>query len=182
MISSQNTGASGGHARSALIAVSEATFGRQVLGAPLPVIVVFGAASCAASRALRPMLAALAAQHGGRLLVATISVERARDLAEIYGVGATPTLLVVRHGEPLTRAVGFLPDPLLRLLAEQVVSEALPPEALWSPLEATFEDLVLLPLLERSDAGSIVGLDFDASVAWPVYDWAGVSKAAHGST
>jgi enoyl-[acyl-carrier protein] reductase I len=26
--------------------------------------------------------------------------------------------------------------------------------------------------------GSIVGLDFDASVAWPIYDWMGVSKAA----
>jgi enoyl ACP reductase len=25
---------------------------------------------------------------------------------------------------------------------------------------------------------SVVGLDFDASVAWPVYDWMGVSKAA----
>jgi meromycolic acid enoyl-[acyl-carrier protein] reductase len=37
----------------------------------------------------------------------------------------------------------------------------------------------LLPLLERSPSGgSVVGLDFDASVAWPVYDWAGVSKAA----
>ncbi|HEX2128827.1 MAG TPA: enoyl-ACP reductase FabI [Solirubrobacterales bacterium] len=27
-------------------------------------------------------------------------------------------------------------------------------------------------------AGSIVGLDFDASVAWPAYDWMGVAKAA----
>src|SRR5215211_2219340 len=36
----------------------------------------------------------------------------------------------------------------------------------------------LLPLLERGDSASIVGLDFDASVAWPAYDWAGVSKAA----
>ena len=26
--------------------------------------------------------------------------------------------------------------------------------------------------------GSIVGLDFDAAVAWPVYDWMGVAKAA----
>lgn len=35
------------------------------------------------------------------------------------------------------------------------------------------------PLLERSPHhGSIVGLDFDASRAWPSYDWAGVSKAA----
>jgi meromycolic acid enoyl-[acyl-carrier-protein] reductase len=32
------------------------------------------------------------------------------------------------------------------------------------------------PLME--DGGSIVGLDFDASVAWPIYDWMGVAKAA----
>ena len=30
--------------------------------------------------------------------------------------------------------------------------------------------------------GSIVGLDFDASVAWPTYDWMGVAKAALEST
>jgi enoyl-[acyl-carrier protein] reductase I len=36
----------------------------------------------------------------------------------------------------------------------------------------------LLPLLERSETGgSVVGMDFDASVAWPVYDWMGVAKA-----
>jgi enoyl ACP reductase len=32
------------------------------------------------------------------------------------------------------------------------------------------------PLMESG--GSLVGLDFDASVAWPSYDWMGVSKAA----
>ena len=33
------------------------------------------------------------------------------------------------------------------------------------------------PLLKQSGGGSIVGLDFDASVAWPGYDWMGVAKA-----
>jgi meromycolic acid enoyl-[acyl-carrier-protein] reductase len=33
----------------------------------------------------------------------------------------------------------------------------------------------VLPLMK--DGGSIVGLDFDASVAWPGYDWMGVAKA-----
>ena len=33
-----------------------------------------------------------------------------------------------------------------------------------------------------SDGGSIVGLTFDASVSWPVYDWMGVAKAALEST
>ena len=32
------------------------------------------------------------------------------------------------------------------------------------------------------DSGSIVGLDFDATVAWPKYDWMGVAKAALEST
>jgi meromycolic acid enoyl-[acyl-carrier protein] reductase len=34
----------------------------------------------------------------------------------------------------------------------------------------------LAPLMDQG--GSVVGLDFDASVAWPAYDWMGVSKAA----
>jgi meromycolic acid enoyl-[acyl-carrier-protein] reductase len=34
----------------------------------------------------------------------------------------------------------------------------------------------LAPLFD--DGGALVGFDFDASVAWPVYDWMGVSKAA----
>jgi enoyl-[acyl-carrier protein] reductase I len=36
----------------------------------------------------------------------------------------------------------------------------------------------LLPLLRAAGAGSIVGLDFDATKAWPAYDWMGVAKAA----
>jgi meromycolic acid enoyl-[acyl-carrier-protein] reductase len=33
-----------------------------------------------------------------------------------------------------------------------------------------------------NDGGSIVGLDFDASLAWPGYDWMGVAKAGLEST
>src|SRR5437867_8223317 len=34
----------------------------------------------------------------------------------------------------------------------------------------------MAPLM--GEGGSIVALDFDATVAWPIYDWMGVSKAA----
>jgi enoyl-[acyl-carrier protein] reductase I len=37
------------------------------------------------------------------------------------------------------------------------------------------------PLLARDGGGSIVGLDFDATMAWPGYDWMGVAKAAFES-
>jgi enoyl ACP reductase len=39
--------------------------------------------------------------------------------------------------------------------------------------------VALLPLLEAApDGAGVVGLDFDAGVAWPAYDWMGVAKAA----
>ncbi len=36
---------------------------------------------------------------------------------------------------------------------------------------------VMAPLLKSAGGGSYVGLDFDATVAWPSYDWMGVAKA-----
>ena len=63
-------------------------------------------------------------------------------------------------------------------------------------MEATWEDVAVamnisayslkaladafVPLM--TSGGSIVGLDFDARVAWPAYDWMGVAKAALEST
>jgi enoyl-[acyl-carrier protein] reductase I len=44
-------------------------------------------------------------------------------------------------------------------------------------LAAGFRDL-----MRAAGGGSVVGLDFDATVAWPGYDWMGVAKAALEST
>ncbi|WP_031510507.1 enoyl-ACP reductase FabI [Streptomyces megasporus] len=41
--------------------------------------------------------------------------------------------------------------------------------------------MAVLPLLEKR-GGSVVGMDFDAQMAWPKYDWMGVAKAALEST
>ena len=35
----------------------------------------------------------------------------------------------------------------------------------------------MLPLFRAAGGGSVVGLDFDATVAWPAYNWMGVAKA-----
>jgi enoyl ACP reductase len=39
---------------------------------------------------------------------------------------------------------------------------------------------VVVPLM--TDGGALLGLDFDATVSWPAYDWMGVAKAALEST
>jgi thioredoxin 1 len=128
--------------------VTDATFGRRVLASPLPVLVAFGAAQCSASRALLSILHELAAAYAGTIRIASIDAERDSWLAEQFGVAATPTVLVVQGGEVVTRVVGFVAAGLLRLLCAQVAAGTLPPDPFWSPTEATFEDIVLLPLLD----------------------------------
>ena len=78
----------------------------------------------------------------------------------------------------LLHAIGFAPadclgGDILRA-GWQDVSTALEISAysLKALVEAT------LPLLEAAGSASVVGLDFDARVAWPAYDWMGVAKAA----
>ncbi len=73
-------------------------------------------------------------------------------------------------------AIGFAPQVCLggdfMAARWEDVSQAL--EVSSYSLKALAEATV--PLMPNG--GSLVGLDFDASVAWPVYDWMGVAKAA----
>lgn len=46
----------------------------------------------------------------------------------------------------------------------------------------SLKSLAVAALPRMRSGGSIVGLDFDARVAWPTYDWMGVAKAALEST
>ena len=73
-------------------------------------------------------------------------------------------------------AIAFAPEDALggRFLST-------PPESAITAFQTSAYSLkalsvAMLPLME--DGGAIVGMDFDGSVAWPVYDWMGVSKAA----
>ncbi len=45
-------------------------------------------------------------------------------------------------------------------------------------LVEAFRPLLVAAGRDGGPGASVVGLDFDASVAWPAYDWMGVSKAA----
>ncbi len=46
----------------------------------------------------------------------------------------------------------------------------------------SFKSLAMAVLPLMGPGGSVVGLDFDSSLAWPKYDWMGVAKAALEST
>ncbi len=105
------------------------------------------------------------------------------DVTEPGQLAAAAATLAARWDrlDGLLHAIGFAPPSCLGngmfaaewsdvAVALQVSSYSL------KALVAAFR-----PLLEAAgaDAGaSVVGLDFDATVAWPLYDWMGVAKAA----
>jgi len=77
-------------------------------------------------------------------------------------------------------AIGFAPESCLggRFLETTWDDVAVAVQVSAYSLRAVADAVV--PLMH--EGGSIVGLDFDARVAWPAYDWMGVAKAALEST
>jgi enoyl-[acyl-carrier protein] reductase I len=109
--------------------------------------------------------------------------------AEVLELDVNSAEDLARVSEELERRWGAL-DGLLHAVAH-APPDALGGAFLQTPYESaagayrtsafSLKALVagLLPLLEAAPEGaSVVGLDFDAAVAWPAYDWMGVAKAA----
>ncbi|MBP1464384.1 hypothetical protein EYB53_001565 [Candidatus Chloroploca sp. M-50] len=132
-----------------LVATTEVTFARQILRADCPVLVCFGVRTCPARRALLPILTRIAVAFQGQLRVATVLLDDAPLLAEQYGIVASPTLGVFQHGERQGQVVGFIPEGLVQVLADEVCHGAVSGDTRWSPCEERFETAVIIPLLAQ---------------------------------
>ncbi len=88
------------------IVVTDATFAKDVLQSPLPVVVDFWAPWCPPCRAIAPIMRELAAEYAGRLTLAKLdSDENPRAVAQL-GVQGIPTLIVFKGGREVERLVG----------------------------------------------------------------------------
>lgn len=104
------------------------------------------------------------------------------DVTEAAHPAAVRDALGERWGrvDGALHAIGFAPETCLggRFLETTWDDVAVAVQVSAYSLRAVADAVV--PLMH--EGGSIVGLDFDARVAWPAYDWMGVAKAALEST
>jgi len=100
------------------------------------------------------------------------------DVNSASDLSALASELSSRWGalDGVLHAIAFAPEDALGGRFMQT-----PPESAMQAFQTSAFSMKALagamaPLM--SSGGSIVGTDFDASVAWPIYDWMGVAKAA----
>lgn len=126
----QQSGPSGGGAAGAASAapvgveITEANFEDEVLlrSNQVPVVVLLWSPRSDVCAQLAEILSGLAAADGGKWSLATVNVDAAPRVAQIFGVQAVPTVVALAAGQPLSSFQGMQPEDQLRRWVDSLLS------------------------------------------------------------
>jgi thioredoxin 1 len=107
------------------MAVTDATFAREIEQHEGLAVVDFWATWCAPCRAVAPIVEQLATEYAGRAKVTSLDGDVNQRTMVRYGVRSLPTLLFFRNGQVVDRIVGAVP----RAKIEATLREHLEPVA-----------------------------------------------------
>ena len=99
------------------ITITKNNFESEVLNSSVPVLLDFWATWCGPCMMIAPTLAQIAEENAGKIKVGKVNVDDEMELAVRYGIVSIPTLIVMKNGMEVEKAVGYRPkESILDLL------------------------------------------------------------------
>jgi thioredoxin len=100
---------------------TDASWDRDVLASPVPVVVGFWAEWCVPCHMAQPALESAEQQHASGLRFGLVNFDENPGLIERYAVQGLPTILVMKDGQPADRRVGLMGRAALQDLLKRHV-------------------------------------------------------------
>jgi putative thioredoxin len=106
------------------VEITEANFEAEVLARSneVPIVVLLWSPRSDASAQLAESLGGLAAADNGKWAMATVNVDAAPRVAQIFGVQAVPTVVAIAAGQPISSFQGVQPPEQLRRWVDSLLS------------------------------------------------------------
>ena len=98
--------------------ITSENFENEVLNSEVPVILDFWAPWCGPCRMIAPVLAEIAEENEGALVVGKVNVDEEGDLAMKFGIASIPILLVFKNGQIVNKSIGVKPKAQILALVK----------------------------------------------------------------
>lgn len=106
-----------------VIELTDENFADTVTGARTPVLVDFWADWCMPCKMLAPTIAEIADDYVGKLVVAKVNTDDARQAAIKLGITSIPTVIIFKDGQMVKRFVGLQQKADLAAAVDEVLAE-----------------------------------------------------------
>ena len=88
--------------------ITAENFNEEVVQGARPVLLDFWAEWCGPCRMLAPVVAEIAQEKAGALVVGKVNVDEERGLAARFSIESIPTVLLLRQGKVVAKSVGYV--------------------------------------------------------------------------
>ncbi|MCS7165038.1 MAG: thioredoxin [Candidatus Calescibacterium sp.] len=99
--------------------VDSATFDKEVLNSPIPVLVDFWAPWCMPCKMLEPIFEEVSKEYQGRVKFVKVNTDDNTDIAQRFFITGIPTLILFKQGKPVNSIIGFVSKKELTRFIEE---------------------------------------------------------------